>query len=252
MPTGLIVGGLTLFLLIVIPFTFAYRAEARGGSAVLSPGQAAAAAPTLGRTAVTGASTGIVGESVSYLGERLQNIDGPAIVLQKTPSQVPYASAAQLPEALVADLIPRALWPTKPVIDPGFQFTQQYYGAPQNVLTASVITPQGDLYRYGGWVPVIIGMSLLGCLMAVLDDALDVRANPHAALLVLLLWPVLGTPESYTGILAALPGLILTWLVVTAVTFRRCSPQGSETDAVVGQVGSALSTFSATKTSAGK
>jgi hypothetical protein len=33
---------------------------------------------------------------------------------------------------------------------------------------------------------------------------------------------VLTDPEgSYTGMLAVLPGLILTWLVVTAATFRR-------------------------------
>ena len=58
--------------------------------------------------------------------------------------------------------------------------------------------------------------------MRVLDDVLDVRRDPHAALLVLLLWPDLATPEgSFTTMLAVLPGLILTWLVVTAATFRR-------------------------------
>jgi hypothetical protein len=129
---------------------------------------------------------------------------------------------AQLPESLAVDLTPRALWPGEPIIDPGYHFTEDYYGTDQ--LTYSAITPQADLWRYGGWVPVIAGMAFLGCLMRILDDALDVRRYPHAALLVLLLWQVLATPEAgFTTTLAVLPGLVLTWLAITAATFRRCS-----------------------------
>ena len=159
---------------------------------------------------------------MSYLVQRLQEIDAPAIVLQKTPSQVPYSSPVQIPESLAADLVPRALWPGKPVLDAGYQFSQEYYGTPASEVTAASITPQADLYRYGGWVTVLAGMAILGWLMRVADDVLDVRRLPHAALLVLLLWSVLATPEgTFTSILLALPGLILTWLAVTAMAFRR-------------------------------
>lgn len=61
---------------------------------------------------------------------------------------------------------------------------------------------------------------MLGWLVRVADDALDVR-DPRGALL-LPLWPVLADPEgSYTGMLAVLPGLILTWIVVTTAALCR-------------------------------
>jgi hypothetical protein len=227
-PARLALGAAAFFLIIVIPFTAAYRAGIHGGTgtapgqaaASLSPAQAAQQAPAIAGSALTTASAGTIAASVSYLGQRLQEIDAPAIVLQKTPSQIPYASPAQIPEALASDLIPRALWPGKPIVDPGYQFTVDYYG--DDLLTYSAITPQADLWRYGGWVPVIAGMAFLGWLMRVLDDVLDVRRYPQAALLVLLLWPVLAAPEgSFTTTLAVLPGLVLTWLVISAAVFRR-------------------------------
>ena len=53
------------------------------------------------------------------------------------------------------------------------------------------ITPVGDLYRHGGWVPVLAGMFLLGCGVRRIDDSLDVRKNPDAIFLVVLLFPTL-------------------------------------------------------------
>ena len=219
-PAGLVLIAAAVALLFVIPFVSAYRAEARpADAAALTPAQAAAAAPSLGRSTAAAASPGTIAASGDYLAQRLSDISGPALVLQETPAQVPYVSPAQIPETLAADLIPRVLWPGKPVVDPGLEFTRDYYGS--SVITASAITPQGDLYRYGGWLTVITGMAVLGWLVRIVDDTLDVR-DPRAALLLLLLWPVLADPEgSYTGMLAVLPGLILTWIVVTTTAFRR-------------------------------
>jgi hypothetical protein len=222
MPRWLVLAAATLFMLIVIPFTAAYRADIRSGPADLSPAAAAAATPAIAETAAGSANAGTIDQSVTYLTQRLQEINASAIVLQETPSHIPFASAVQIPESLAADLIPRVLWPGKPILDAGYQFSQQYYGTSASELTSAAITPQADLYRYGGWLPVLAGMALLGWLMRVLDGVLDIRAYPHAALLVVLLWPVLATPEgSFTGTLLALPGAALTWLVITAAVFRR-------------------------------
>ena len=219
LPVGLILGAAAFFMLIVIPFTVAYRSDLRGGIGNLSVGQAAGIAPMLGRAAFGAASPATIAESMIYLGQRLQDIDAPAIVMQKTPSQLPYASPVLLPKSLAAELIPRALWPGKPIIDPGYQFTQQYWGT--TLLSYSAITPQADLYRYGGLVTVVMGMLLLGCLMRVADEVLEI-GSPHAALLVLLVWPVLATPEgSFVNMLEPLPGLVVLWLAAIAVSFRR-------------------------------
>ena len=111
-------------------------------------------------------------------------------------------------------MVPRAVWPGKPILATGYQFSQQYYELSASVYTASAITPIGDLYRHGGWIPVIAGMFLLGCGVRLLDDVLDVRSNPHAIFLVLLLFPTLVTEEQdwatlLAGIPTTLPGLVV-------------------------------------------
>ena len=81
------------FLLIVIPFNQAYRATARGATGSLTPGQALSAAPgVLSQVLAPSALTAALPESLRYLGQRIQEINSPAIILQRTPSQIPYLS----------------------------------------------------------------------------------------------------------------------------------------------------------------
>lgn len=219
-PVAALTAATAFALLFLIPFTSAYRATAHpAGAPALTPAQAAAAAPSLGRAVAAAVSPSAVPVSVAYLAQRLSDISGPALVMQETPSQVPYAGDARLPETVAADWVPRVLWPGKPAGAEGINFTSDYYGS--DLATATAITPQGDLYHYGGWLTVITGMAVLGWLVRTADEVLDVR-DPRAALLVLLLWPVLADAEgTVTVMLAVLPGLVLTWLAVTSAVFRR-------------------------------
>jgi len=90
------------------------------------------------------------------------------------------------------------------------------------VYTSTAITPLGDLYRYGGWIPVIIGMFLIGYGMRLLDSVLDVFTNPHTITLIILLIPSLILAESdWATTLAGLPATAFTWLLVVSLTFRR-------------------------------
>jgi hypothetical protein len=221
-PVRLTAVAVAFFLVIVIPFTLAYRADVRGGATDLTPAQALSAAPGITGDVASSASPGIIPGSVAYLTERVREIDAPAIVMQRTPSQIPYASPAQLPEGIAADLIPRALWPGKPLGEAGYQFSEIYYGTPPGFYSAAAITPWASLYEHGGWIPVLTGMFLLGCLVRILDDVLDIRADPRALLLVLLLFPALVKAEDdWVSLIAGIPGTVLLWLVVTAVTFGR-------------------------------
>ena len=215
-----------VFFMIVIPFNEAYRSAARGGSATLSVSQAISAAPGILQQTLTGQNPiKALPNSVTYLTQRIREIDSPAIVMQRTPGQIPYSSPAQLIEAPLLDMVPRAVWPGKPILATGYQFSQQYYGLPASLYTASAITPVGDLYRHGGWIPVIAGMFLLGCGVRLLDDVLDVRSNPHAIFLVLLLLPTLVTGEQdWATLLASIPATLLVWLLATALAFQ---PRGS-------------------------
>ena len=185
-----------VFLMIVIPYNEAYRNANRSGSEILSASQAISAAPGILQQTLTGQNPiKVVPNSVTYLTQRMREIDGPAIVMQRTPGQIAYSSPAQLIEEPLLDMVPRAVWPGKPVLATGYQFSQQYYELSASTYSSSAITPVGDLYRHGGWIPVIAGMFLLGCGVRVLNDVIDVRSNPHAIFLWLLLFPSLVTAE---------------------------------------------------------
>ena len=222
---GLAFTGL-VFLLIVVPFNQSYRSAARNASGTLSARQALDAAPSiLGQTIGTGNAVGVLSSSASSLLTRIREIDSPAIIMQRTPAEIGYMSPVQLVTAPIAALVPRAVWPGKPVLDTGYQFSQTYYELPATEYTSSAITPVGDLYRHGGWIPVIAGMFLLGCGVRLLDDVMDMTDNPHSMFLFLLLFPSLvGQEDDWVGMLAGIPGTLLIWLFATYVTFGKRKP----------------------------
>ena len=152
-PVSVLVGATAFLLLIGIPFTAAYRAQIRDGSASLGPGHALQVAASLARSSLTGITTSALPSSVGYLVQRTQEINTPAVVIQDTPSRFPYASPAGLPEQIAAQMIPRVLWPGKPIINEGYQFSQEYYGTPSGEYTSAAVTTEADLYRHGGWIP---------------------------------------------------------------------------------------------------
>jgi hypothetical protein len=220
--TLLLVLGI-VFLVVIIPFTQAYRSTVRG-STTLTAGQAVGAAPGILRTTLNGEDdlAAAIPSSISYLLERGQDIDSPAIILQRTPGQIPYTNPVQLATGPLTALIPRALWPGKPILVTGYQFGQQYYGLPVTVYSSTTITPIGDLYRHGGLIPVLAGMLLLGGGIRLLDDVLDVRANPQMTALLIVLFPSLVISEQdWISLLAAIPAFVLLWWLTVVLTFRR-------------------------------
>jgi hypothetical protein len=222
LPAGAIAAAVLAFLLVVIPFNQAYRSSARG-TVTLSTSQAVAAAPAIASQVVSAdISAAVLGESASYLAQRLRTIDTPAMIMQRTPSQIPYASAVQLLVAPLVDLIPRILWPGKPVLTPGYQVSQEYFMVPADVYTSSDVTPEADLYRHGGWIPLVIGMFLLGCGIRIIDEVADLRRGVHGTLLIILLFPgIVEAGSDCATLLAGLPGMVLLWLLVVNLSFAR-------------------------------
>ena len=222
LPMRMAIIAALIFLAAVIPFSQTYRAAIHGTARPLSPAAAVAAAPEVLSEAVLARNPlTIIPASLAYLLQRTREIEGPAIIMQRTPSQIPYLSPAQLAVAPVAGAIPRVLWHGKPADLEGVQVTQEYFGL-TSVVSSSAVTSVGDLYRYGGWLPVLAGMFLLGVGMRVLDGALDLRGNAHAVLLVVLLFPLLVKGEvGWVALISGLPSTVLVWLVAVRVTFRR-------------------------------
>jgi hypothetical protein len=222
LPAGVIVAAVLFFMLIVIPFNQAYRASARG-AVTLSTSQAVAVAPAIAsRVAATDISMAVLGKSASYLAERIRTIDTPAIIMQRTPGEIPYASPADLLIDPVTDLIPRIVWPGKPILTPGYQISQEYFLLPAQVYTSSDVTPEADLFRHGGWFPLVLGMFLLGCGIRILDEAADLRRGVHGAFLIILLFPdIVQAGSDCATLLAGIAGMVLLWLAVVALSFAR-------------------------------
>ena len=222
LPKAVLVIFPLVFMLAVIPFNRAYRSAVRGTSSTLSASQALSVAPEIFQNTIAGQNpVTLLPDSTDYLLQRIREIDTPALILQRTPQQVPFMSPVQLFEAPLAGIVPRSIWAGKPIMATGYQVSQTYYGFSATTYTSSAVTPVGDLYRHGGWVPVIAGMLFLGCAIRLLDDVLDVRENPHAVFLVLLLFPVLVKSETdWITLLAGIPSTLLVWLLAVALTFR--------------------------------
>jgi hypothetical protein len=222
-PKGMLIFAVLAFLLIIVPFTQAYRTTTRSGT--LSASQAFEAVPgTVRQTVATGDVAGVFSYTTSFMLDRISEIQSPAMFMQTTPTQIGFLSPLELVEAPVIDLIPRAVWPGKPIMDPGYQVSQEYFGLPSSVYTSFAVTPIGDLYRHGGWIPVIVGMFLLGCGVRFLDEVMDVSGNPHSVLLFLLLFPSLVKQENdWVGMLGIIPGTLLVWLLAIYLTFQKKS-----------------------------
>jgi hypothetical protein len=235
LPAGIIIGAIAFFMLVITPFNLAYRATARsataGGTVTLSTTQAIATAPTTaGQVLTSDLSLSGLGQSASVLAQRIRSIDSPAIIMQRTPAEIPYSNPADLITAPVVDLIPRIVWPGKPILATGYQMSQEYFQLPPQIYTASTISPEGDLYRHGGWIPLIIGSFLGGCGIRILDELTDLRRSVHGAFLIIVLFPNVVQGSSDLGtLLAGIPGMIVLWLAVITASFARrpAPPAGS-------------------------
>jgi hypothetical protein len=225
LPKKLLAVAAVLFLAVVIPFTTAYRSAVRGTpTGILSTGQAVDVIPQVLRDTLNRGDSllAAVPESASYLLARGQDIDAAAIIMQRSPSQIPYADPAQLVTGPLSALIPRAVWPQKPILDTGYEFGQEYYGLPATLYSSESMTPIGDLYRHGGWLPVLIGMFALGAGVRLIDEFLDVRENPLMLCLTLFLLPSLVMSEQdWITLLAGIPLAIALWVFTVTLAFRR-------------------------------
>lgn len=217
LPVALTTVFVLVFLVVVVPFNQTYRDDAVEGA--LTVRQAVAAAPTILRQTVADNSVvTVLRNSMDYLARRIRDIDSPAIVMQRTPMQLSFRSPLQLIEAPLAGMVPRALWPGKPILLTGPVFNEQFYEAGPNTSTSPTLV--GGLYWYGGWLPVVIGMFLFGIGVRLFDDVIDVCTNPQGIFLVLLLFPSLVRGEyDWISIVSSMPGTIFAWLLAVAIIF---------------------------------
>lgn len=228
---------LIMFLFVVAPFTAAYRAQIRSGATTLASGQAIATIPQVVGQMISTNPFAYGQVSLRYLGQRLREIDNIAIIYQRTPSEIPYRGVGQLIIGPATAFIPRILWPGKPLILTGYNFSQQYYQLPSNVITSSAITPEGDLFRYAGIPAVIVGMLLFGALARLVDRELHpVNDLRYALFFVPLFAALLNIETGIVAMVAGLPISIVAAMLAGKIAFKSSTaPGGTKTPQPLGK-----------------
>ncbi|RLB06111.1 MAG: hypothetical protein DRG83_01050 [Deltaproteobacteria bacterium] len=100
------------------------------------------------------------------------------IILHTTPNIIPYWGVDRL-LMIPAYVVPRALWPSKPMLSLGVDFNIRYLGAPPTTHSSAAFTLFGDLYLSAGWSAVFVGMAIFGIIVALLYRHLVVQPLCH-------------------------------------------------------------------------
>jgi hypothetical protein len=227
----LLIGGL-LFLWVVVPFNTAYRAAVRGQHSTLSPAAAVAAAPAIAsNTLRSGSPIAGLADSATMMLYRVREIDNTAIILQRTPMTIDYHSPLEFVTVPLIGLVPRAVWPGKPVLAGGYQFSQEYYGMPSTAYTSTAISTVGDLYRHGGWPVVGVGMLVLGMCCRLFDRLCRPETDVRAVCFLLAFLPMVVKSElDVASMLASVPAAGLAAVLGAQLMCRRRPATGGQPD----------------------
>lgn len=132
------------------------------------------------------------------LAERLESVSQLAVVVSNYESLANYEAGYGLDNNIWKDslafLVPRFLWPEKPVATDPYKYGDLYFDYGENAFT---LTPMGDLLRNFGPIGVPVGMIFLGFLIRILYSALV--ENQAFSFWKVTLYYMLLTGISYEG-----------------------------------------------------
>ena len=229
-------------LLVIFPLVETYRDILRPEAGrQLSASEAPAALTTAAGQTVEAFAAG-PGAYAEYAFDRtagrFREIDRAAVSIQAHDTGMPYSPATEMATRVATGVVPRVLWPDKPVDLYALEVSRDYYGLPASVISATSLSPVGDAYRYGGMGMVALVLALLGAYVRLLDEALSAK---HSVWLIPLL--IAAIPLLRSGDLAGLVvgafryyliiGLLYRFLFVRSVrTMVRRTPRGRMSPAV--------------------
>jgi hypothetical protein len=124
---------------------------------------------------------------LKFFGRQSEVATATGLIMALTPDVVPYEGAARF-LGLPANLIPRAIWPDKPVLSRGRWFSANFRGLEESTTSSSAMTLFGESYLFFGWTGLVIGMCIAGTALAGLHRFLD---RPGTAVVYLALVPML-------------------------------------------------------------
>jgi hypothetical protein len=162
--------------------------------------------------------TGSSSAALDRFKRRTREIENVAVVLRDTPRVLPHTSGNELPEAFAIALVPRVLWPRKPVFEPERRFPQLYLKQAPDSRSATGPSHFGDLYRNFGSLGVVFGMGLLGATFAFLGRLSDVGSVRTLFIIAFILAVLTRSEDSIAGAIVAfariMPPVILAALLI--------------------------------------
>lgn len=158
-------------ILVLLPATILFRSVVRGehltGTTVRTP-------------------VGLARETADYLNVRFRLVDSVALIQSRTPAVYPYANGRRYTLLPAIVTLPRAVWPDKPILNDGLEFSHTYWEVPPMITTATPLTQPGDLYRNFAWPGVLIGMAAWGMVVGFLARLNGTRRSPRLELVCLV------------------------------------------------------------------
>jgi hypothetical protein len=221
---------LVVLCVVAAVFVFAvnssYRSELRTAAVGRVPiGTVVKAFPRAVGATFSSDPGGAISDGLGRAASRIREVDNVALIVEKTPAQIPFESWETLTYGPLVGAIPRAIWPSKPVVSTGLDFSRQYHDIPDTVFTASAITTPGDLYRHGGLVPLGLGMMALGGIARAIDGSFAGRRDPRRLLVLVPVIVLLAKSESdFVSLLLGLVQTTLLAIIVSRVVFVRGAP----------------------------
>ncbi len=177
--------------------------------------------PVGGTTPKSGTPVRILEETVRYGTVRFRLIDHVALINARTPSVYSRPSGRRYTLLPALVLIPRAIWPDKPILNDGLEFSHTYWEVPVGVTTATPLTQPGDLLRNFGPVGVVLGLAGWGVLLGLLTAACRRWRSPRVemlylvSLMTLVVWVETDFPQLLAGALKTMATAgVVAWLLL--------------------------------------
>ncbi len=227
-PRKSVLVAIAVFAVGFAPFIQAYRENSRNADRTLTPASAFAQAPAVLENTLAQDTSSRFGDTLDLMSRRTRQIDSYAAVVQTTPAQFSYLPLSNYLYAPVLGLVPRAIWPSKPVISSGADFARTHFGASTGVYTSAAIPPTVDLHRHGGLLVMLTGMFLIGVAVRLLDRALHPGRDLRLAVFYFPLFVQFVKGEAdITSLIAGLPATLLAAFLVYRFAFVRTDAAAS-------------------------
>jgi hypothetical protein len=221
-PWKWVVSAILLFLLVIVPGNLLFRGQI---PATLPQQQLVGSSQIV---AVTNSRLSLGQRALSagsWLRNRLTSIDTIGLIVEQTPNPNPYQHGRLWALAPIYNVIPRIVWPSKPVLDLEYEFDRNYRHLPASAITNTGLTEPGDLYINFGLWGVALGMLVIGGALAWATREWGTVARPQRLILYLIILDqVLLIEHALSGLLLTLPRMLVVGYVVARLTMRLAPP----------------------------